>query len=206
MVLDHVHISHVSKLGSSIPCVNLPPVKTCNPSAPCYQKCYARKGRFRFKRNVELLEKNLFIYRMDPGFYEREVMIAAAPCKFFRWHSSGDIPDMEYLKMMIRIAHRIPDTRFLCFTKQYDMINSCLSAGLSIPDNLTMVMSVWGEFGLDYDSNPFNLPQAFIKFKSGITTIPDYARKCSGFCGDCIASSQSCWDLKYGQAVYFNEH
>ena len=204
MVFDHVHISHVSKLGQSIPCVNLPPVSTCNPDAPCYSKCYARKGRFRFAKTIALLEKNLHIYRDDPASFERDVLIAAAPCKFFRWHSSGDIPDAAYFDMMVRVANTMPDTRFLCFTKQYNIINHYLDRGGVIPENLTVAFSVWGEFGKHI--NFYGLPCAYIQFADGSADVPDYARECPGYCGDCVASRQSCWDMKRGEAVYFNEH
>ena len=55
-----LHVSHsVSKLGASIPSVSLPAVVTCRPDAPCFKTCYARKGRFRFSRNMELLRNNI---------------------------------------------------------------------------------------------------------------------------------------------------
>lgn len=204
MVLDHVHISHVSKLGDMIPCVNLLPSCSCRPDAPCVSRCYARKGRFRFKNVVSLMEKNFRIYREDPAFFEREVMIAASAAKYFRWHSAGDIPDEAYFAMMVRIAERIPDTRFLCFTKQYHIINQFLLSGGVIPANLTVIFSLWNRFG--EDQNPFQMPTAHIQFRDRSAFVPHHARECSGFCGDCVASRQSCWDLQRGEAVYFNEH
>ena len=204
MVCDHVHISHVSKLGASIPCVNLPPVTTCDPASPCFQKCYARKGRFRFKNTVSHLEKNLLIFREDPEGFKRDVIIAASTAKYFRWHSSGDIPNIDYLHMMFQVANAVPDTHFLCFTKRYDFVNSYLMAGAQIPANLTIVFSVWGDYGRD--RNPYYLPVAYIQFKDNSALIPGHARKCPGYCGDCVAAKQSCWDMGCGDAVYFNEH
>ena len=41
----------------------------------------------------------------------------------------------------------------------------------------------------------------------GISTdIPADARPCPSYCGDCVATGMSCWDLKRGESVVFNEH
>lgn len=37
-----------SKLGDFIPSVNLPPVKTCRPDAPCKGLCYARRDHVKY--------------------------------------------------------------------------------------------------------------------------------------------------------------
>jgi len=42
--------------------------------------------------------------------------------KFFRWHVAGDIPDAMYLAMMYRVACRFKRTKFLAFTKRYNLI------------------------------------------------------------------------------------
>ena len=125
MTLEHVHISRGNtKLGADIPSVNLPAGCTCREDAPCFKKCYARKGRFSFPHNRELVEMNLRIWQAEPTQYQCDVMIAAFKSKFFRWHSSGDIPDAEYLQMMVDVAKKLPDTKFLCFTKKYELVNA----------------------------------------------------------------------------------
>lgn len=207
MVTNHVHISRgISKLGVAIPSVNLPPVITCRKDAPCREKCYARKGRFAFSHNKDLARQNLRIWEEDPEFFEREIVIAAYCSRFFRWHSSGDIPDRGYLQMMVNVANKCPGTEFLCFTKKYEMINEYMTERGKFPDNLRIVMSAWGKF---MPSNPNNLPVAYVRFKKcewEQTEIPDDAIKCSGYCGTCAMGGASCWELKNGQTVCFNEH
>ena len=83
---------------------------------------------------------------------------------------------MAYLDMMARVAANLPDTR---------------------------VLSAWGDFKPD---NPHNLPVAYIRFKKVSTDIPADARRCPSYCGDCVATGMSCWDLKRGESVVFNEH
>lgn len=205
-MLQHVHISkNISKLGAAIPSVNLPPVVTCRPNAPCAasRQCYAMKGCFAFRHNKELLNGNLDLWKANPQRFEMDILCSAYLHKFFRWHSSGDIPDASYLKMMVRVAQKCPDTRFLCFTKKYELIDAYLGAHDDFPDNLNIVFSAWGAL---LPSNPHNLPVAYVKFKRQHTDIPPCAFPCSGYCGKCCTTGRSCWDLKRGQSVYFDEH
>lgn len=163
MILEHVHISRGnSKLGSDIPSVNLPAGITCREDAPCYKKCYARKGRFSFPHIKDLNSTNLRIWQEDPRQFERDIMIAAFKAKYFRWHSSGDIPDAEYFTMMVKIAEHIPDTKFLCFTKKYEIVNAYIESAGFLPSNLTVVLSAWGDWLPD---NPYGLPMAYIRLK-----------------------------------------
>ena len=204
MILENVHISNgISKLGCSIPSVNLPAGCTCRADAPCRKKCYALKGRFAFSHTKELLSRNLEIWRDDPAFFEKQVEIAAFKSRFFRWHSAGDIPDAAYLAMMVRVAKHLSGTRFLAFTKKYELINDYISKNGSLPENLTIVLSAWGAF---LPENPHNLPIAYVRLRHDACDIPSDAFQCPKYCGDCVMTGCSCWDLKNGQSVCFDEH
>lgn len=194
----------VSKLGSQIPSINLPPVITCRPDAPCFAKCYARKGRFCFAKNKAHLQDNHMLWLTDANAYERSVVCAAYFSHYFRWHSSGDIPDAAYLDMMVRVANKLPDTCFLCFTKKHELVNTYISANGELPQNLTIVLSAWGSF---LPSNPYDLPVAYVRFKNDCNAfIPENARECRSYCGECISTGISCWDLRSGESVVFDEH
>ena len=205
MVKDHVHVSHVSKTGDLIPSVGLPPGSTCRPDAPCFRKCYARKGRFAFSHNKNLLQRNLSIWNEDHEFFKREIIIAAFPARFFRWFPAGDIPDQDFLKMMIEVYKEVPGTRFLGFTKKFELVNDYLDHNqMWDQDHLKIVFSAWGD---DFKvPNPHNLPMAYIRFKDGSCTIPEKCYQCPKFCGDCVLTEHSCWDLQLGEAVVFDEH
>lgn len=202
-----IHISRsITKLGNEIPSVNLPPVITCRCNAPCAssRKCYAMKGRFAFRRNKAYLRENLEAWKETPDKFKRAVIETAFCHRFFRWHSSGDIPDAGYLEMMVSVATRLPGTRFLCFTKKYELINEYLNVHNTFPENLRIVLSAWGSF---IPENPHNLPMAYVKFKDEQECcIPQDAFPCKNYCGDCVMSGCSCWDLKNGESVCFNEH
>lgn len=207
--MEHgVHISYgISKLGASIPSVSLPAKVTCRPDAPCAnrRKCYALKGRYCFPHNRDLLNTNLCIWKCFPRVYENAVVVAAFTAKYFRWHSSGDIPDADYLDMMVRVAEELPGTKFLCFTKKYELVNSRIEQHGKLPDNLNIVLSAWGDW---YFYNPYNLPVAAIKFRKDVDShIPVGAFHCPKYCGECVINNEhSCWELKHGEAVYFDEH
>lgn len=200
----HVHISRgVSKLGANIPSVSLPPVLTCRADAPCTGKCYARKGRFSFLHMRDLLLSNLAIWNADPIRYKTDVAIAAFHNRFFRWHASGDIPNATYLAMMVELAAQLPGTRFLCFTKKFELVNTFISENGMPPENLRIVFSAWGDFVPD---NPHNLPMAYVRFKTQQTQIPASVFSCPNFCGECVLGGSSCWDLRLGESVCFDEH
>lgn len=205
---EHVHISKgISKLSNStvtIPSVNLLPVDTCRWDAPCFKGCYACKGRFAFNKNKLLLARNTELWHNCPDEFARDVEIAAFHSRYFRWHSAGDIPDGLYLNMMVKIANRLPNTQFLCFTKKDYIVNSYLDLHGSFPSNLTIVLSAWGTW---MPENPHNLPVAYIRFKKKDSgSIPVEARQCPKHCGDCTMTGCSCWDLRPGESVVFDEH
>lgn len=198
-----LHISRSnSKLGSQIPSVNLPAGSTCRPDAPCRAKCYALKGRFRFRNVRNAAVDNLTLWNTLPDVYEINIICGIYGSKYFRWHSSGDIPDAAYLDMMFRVARKLPDTKFLCFSKKYELINEKLNTE-PCPVNLTLVLSSWGCF---VPENPHNLPVAYVRFKDSNILIPDNAYHCTTHCGNCVQTEHSCWELSHGESVFFDEH
>lgn len=198
------HISNtVSKLGN-IPAVNLPAVVTCRPGAPCTKGCYACKGNFIFANVQKSLRANLYCWQTHPDVYRSTVELAAMQNRFFRWHSSGDIPDESYLRMMFDVAEAVPICNFLAFTKRAEWVNSLLDVRAK-PENLSLVLSAWGNWIPD---NPHNLPIAYVRLRSGegASFIPADAKPCSGACYKCVGGASNCWALKNGESVVFNQH
>lgn len=204
-IYDYPHLSvKISKLGRSIPTINLPARITCNPEAPCAKNgCYACKGNFNFQNVKTGLMRNLEAYKLDPEHYFRVIdyTLRGVPYKFFRYHSSGDIVDMRYFELMCEVAQRHKGTRFLCFTKKYDLVNRYLDEREK-PENLVVVLSNWGEWKCP---NPHNLPTAWVRL-SPETEIPDGAMECSGYCGACVEEKENCWNLRAGESVVFKKH
>lgn len=188
------------KLGA-IPSVSLPACITCNPNAPCFKKCYAARITRRYKQSRDAYARNLEILNTDPGAYWLQIKAAAMVTRFFRYHVSGDIPNALYLINMIQLARELPNTNFLAFTKQYQLINSYLKDGGTIPNNLKIIFSNWGSWKCE---NPYNLPVCEIIFKN--ETPRDDWKICGGNCSECACCGIGCWELKNGETISIYEH
>ena len=200
--MPEVSISRGNIKMGDIQSVSLPAIVTCR-SCECHRKCYARKIE-RLRPNVaSAYQRNLEVLQSDPDTYWREVEAAIMLSRFFRFHVSGDIPDTTYLTRMVNVANRNPHCQVLCFTKKYELVNEFLQSGYLFPENLHMIFSAW--VGLEMN-NPFNLPEAHVRYRDGSTTAGVEAKECPGNCAECGTTDSGCWVLQPGEQVIFNEH
>lgn len=189
-----------SKMGA-IPSVSLPPCTTCNPNAPCFKKCYAVKLARRYKTVKTAYERNLDILKTDSNAYWLQVKSAAMTTRFFRFHVSGDIPNIDYFRNMVQLANELPHTNFLAFTKQYDIVNLFLVNGGAIPSNLKIIFSNWGDWKC---YNPFSLPTCEVILK-GAAPLDNW-KICGGNCTECACRGVGCWEVKPGETIAIYEH
>lgn len=198
---NQVSISNGNAKMGAIPSVSLPACVTCNPSAPCFKKCYAVRLARRYKTVTAAYERNLEILSTNPALYWSSVYTAAATVKYFRYHVSGDIPNIEYFAHMVQLADALPGTTFLAFTKQYPIVNAYLNNGGTIPANLVIIYSNWGSWKCE---NPHNLPVCEVVLK-GSAPAPDW-KVCGGNCTECACRGVGCWELKNGDTIAIYEH
>ncbi len=189
-----------SKMGA-IPSVSLPACITCNPDAPCFKLCYAAKISRIYKTVNAAYKRNLDILKADSGAYWLQVKAAASMARFFRYHVSGDIPNAAYFEMMIQTARDLPNTNFLAFTKQYNIVNEYINGGGTIPKNLKVIFSNWGSWKCE---NAHNLPVCEIILK-GNDPAPDW-KICGGNCTACACAGIGCWELKNGETIAIYQH
>jgi len=182
--------------------VSLPAGTTCV-KCGCYKKCYARRIAARRKVVRDAYERNLYILNNYPQQYWREVESVVMISRYFRFHVSGDIPDHLYFANMVRIAARNQHCQILCFTKNYEVVNQYIKCGFHLPYNLHIIFSAWPGYEMD---NPYQFPEAHVRFKNGTTTADDQAKPCSGNCTDCALTDAGCWILQRGEQVVFDEH
>lgn len=194
------------KLGGFIPSVNLPPIITCRTDAPCAKNCYACKGHFLYTNVKQSHLDNLQAYTNNASGYFQDIIDfiknGLVIYKFFRWHSSGDIVDADYFNGVVKVADACKSTRFLVFTKKFEIVNSFIENGGEMPENLAVVFSAWdNNFEV---KNPYNLPVAYVDFsdKNKNPEIPVTAFRCGGNCEKCL----TCWSIQKGQATVFNQH
>ena len=200
-MIKNVSISKGNSKMGAIPSVSLPACVTCNPDAPCFQKCYARRISALRATVRDAYARNLDILNNAPYTYWSQVKAAATTARFFRFHVSGDIPNRHYFKMMVKTANECPHTTFLAFTKQYHTVNDYLSDGNTIPENLKIIFSNWGDWKCE---NPHNMPTCEIILK-GTEPAPGW-KICGGNCTACACAGIGCWELKNSETIAIYEH
>jgi len=193
-----------NKLGN-IPNISLPPIVTCSGCAElCGKACYAAKFYKMWPTVKRCWDNNLEHLQVDPKGYFNEITASLKKIKnkrFFRWHVSGDIVDAAYFVNMRKIAHLFPDTKFLAFTKQFNLINTAVDVLTKekLPTNLQIIFSAWP--GLEMP-NPYNFRVAWMNDGTD-SRIPEDAFECAGDCTQCSA----CFSLdKIGKDVVFHKH
>lgn len=189
-----------SKMGA-IPSVSLPPVITCKNCATCAKKCYAAKLCRLYPSVRKSYENNLEVLKTDRNAYFAQVKASAMMTRFFRFHVSGDIIDIDYLDRMCKLAREVKGTQFLAFTKNYEDVNEYFKNHRK-PQNLKLI------FSLPFDgamiNNPHNLPTAAVILK-GNEPKANY-KVCGGNCTECACQGVGCWELKKGETIAFYEH
>ena len=113
-----------TKLGN-IPSFSLPSLVSCpGATETCFNACYAAKLERIYKNvekaythNLEQIESTTFVAEFKS---ELNALLSKknAP-KVFRWHVSGDIPDIDYLHNMKNIMIDFPDTTFYAYTRNW---------------------------------------------------------------------------------------
>jgi len=187
-----------SKLGPSIPCISLPPIKACGNCSKCKSSCYALKAWRMYKQTRAAWRRNFTLVTKHRADYFAQVnnYVTRKEPKFFRWHVSGDILDQNYLEGMKIIAEAHPNTVFLCFTKMF-FLNY-----LRTPSNLKIVFSAWPGLVMPTAARTC-MPIAYMHDAENIDSrIPADARQCPGNCESC----GMCWSLKPGESVVFHKH
>lgn len=191
-----------TKMGA-IPSVSLPAIVTCRKGCKCSKGCYAAKLERIYKNVKESYQRNLKILIEHPDEYWRQIKEAVAKNRFFRFHVSGDIPTYGYLEKMVETASENPNCEILAFTKQYEYANRYLDIHGEFPKNLHLILSGWRDF---VPENPYNLPEAHVRFKDGYCNAREDAIECFGNCTYCTVAGCGCWKLKKGEQVVFNQH
>ena len=190
----NVQISKGNMKVGKLPSVSLAPIASCPKGCPCSKDCYAMKA-FRQYPTARKAWSDNFAYALkhrDAFFDEIETWIGKHQPKLFRWHVGGDIIDAEYLVCMRATALLFPNTRFLVFTKRHDLNYK------DLPDNLSVVFSMWPAWGNTRKS----IPRAWMQ-NGTETRVPKDAIHCHGGCETC----GMCWDLKkLGRDVVFDKH
>jgi hypothetical protein len=189
-----------NKLGT-IANISLTPGRTCSAEAckTCLTGgCYAMKS-YRMYKNVRTAwdaNTNLALTALD--VMEADLMAsfgAVTAPRFFRIHVGGDFVSREYAAMWARVASANPNTNFLAFTKQWDMVR-----GIEFPANFSLVLSSWPGTEIPADLREL---YSVAWLDDGSEDVPEDAIECPGNCATCGV----CWSLaKRHLDVKFAKH
>lgn len=192
-----IHVSKGnSKLGT-IPNISLPPIETCPEGALCIEKCYAKKAWRQYPATRKAWSENLELYQKGPNeyFHQLRKWLLKHKPEFFRFHVAGDIPDEVYWKWLTGICMDLDETKFLVFTKRFELDFTLA------PANLSVVLSMWPGH-TEPVGFAATLPKAWCQDGTE-TRVPVDALPCPGNCSLCGA----CWGLaQRSLGVVFNLH
>ena len=198
-----VKISDKNTKMGMVPSVSLPPVISCHNCKECVKKCYARRMYQRLSNVREQYDFNWALWNENPDKYFEDISQVMSCTDKFRFHVSGDIPNMDYLERLVAVCRENKKCQVLCFTKNYQDVNNWLTIHKRLPKNLHLIFSVWDNTPYE---NPFNLPTAHVLYRDGHTTAKNPTHLCDGNCFKCFINDQGCIGLKKGESVVFKQH
>lgn len=190
-----IHISKGnSKLGDKIANISLVPIQDCANSKFCSKKCYALKS-YRMYPNVrKCWGENSEMAWNDRENYFLQIAdyLNNKKPRYFRWHVAGDILDQNYLDNMISMAIIFPMTRFLCFTKRFDLdyrTNPKYEWEDTEPGNLSFIFSMWPGMPMPSWPRMYGMKFAWMQDGSEDRHAKGGYRMCPGSCASC----KKCW-------------
>ena len=202
-----IHISSGNNKLGAIMNISLPPVVTCHNCSSCKNYCYAVRTYNRFTSTAAGWNENYNLFLTNPIEYFRQIAKATKTQRFFRWHVSGDIVNLDYFYNMIYVAKDNPQCEYLAFTKAYQIVNKAIAAGAVIPSNLHILFSAAP--GVDMP-NPYRLPECHVNFADpSLNTYKggaEYVHHCGGNCTECAINGCGCFFLKNGDVTIIDQH
>lgn len=117
----------------------------------CKNDCYVKKSyRYTSVRFSHIRNTLAILTDMAAAFSDLQTAIDNARRKpeIIRINQSGEIINSAYLSYWSDMARHNPDIVFWMYTKAYDVVIPALKAG-QVPDNLTVLISIWHEFGIE---------------------------------------------------------
>jgi hypothetical protein len=167
------------------------------PKAICHS-CYALRGRYLFPRVKAAMEKR-FSSLSDPRWADAiSTLIYRSKDRYFRWHDSGDLKDLEHLRKIVRVCLNLPRIKFWLPTREYQTVETYRRMGGVIPRNLCIRYSAHLIDGLP--PRGYHMPASTVV--SGTGSLPGShvcpAPTQNNACGSCRA----CWDPKVKLVSY----
>lgn len=143
--LTLISVSNSKLEKDGIVSINMPPILTCPGAGNCKKYCYACVGLQAMGKPKEFRLRALALFKGNPKLFKQtlEKEIHRVGRRIIRWHDSGDIQNISYLKIMVALAKFYPDIRFYTYTKSHKIVQKFGFENL--PANLKIIQSYGGK-------------------------------------------------------------
>lgn len=149
--------------------------------------CYALKGRYRFDSVTTAQHRRLATLTRSDWTTAMAFLLNTLNARWFRWHDSGDLQNIEHLEKIIQVAIECPKTNFWLPTREIGLIR-----GRQFPKNLTVRVSMNMVNGLR--TSTLSFPSSAVVTSYATCPAPTQGGKCL----DCRA----CWDRTVQHVTY----
>jgi len=156
------------------------------PGSTCHG-CYALKGCYVFKVVQEAQYKRLASLKREPWTTAMAAQINSKKVKFFRWHDSGDVQDLDHLNKIYEVCRLTPSVKHWMPTREAWTRDHAARA----PKNLTL------RFSMPMVNQPAagSWPNTSTVVTAGATCPAPLQ---DGKCNDC----RKCWNKRIKNVSY----
>ena len=213
-----------TKTGHNVMCYGHTIPASCDHGCECYTEkdCYGCTGNYvQYPVNQLFLADNL-LYFLTYGWEKMADDIISEihrqHAEKFRWFTVGDVPSIDFVRMMVKVGQECPTCEFWGYTKKYMMVNYIIHHDFnddaeSFHKYTGLIFSHW--LNRDHVTyfpmlNPYHMPTSeFIPYgMESLAETMDHICPCSNpdvveHCGNC---STPCYRLKLGQSMALLEH
>lgn len=166
--------------------------------------CYADKGNYHKYQNNILPSQMARLESISDPLWVDAMVTSIGADKYFRWHDSGDIQDIDHLEKIAEVCKRTPNCKHWLPTRESGIVNAFI-AQYDIPENLVIRVSAM------FVDKPVKIPASMhgvpgiaasnVHHKAPVNGQACIAPTQNGECRDCRA----CWDRSV-PAISYHQH
>ena len=120
----------------------------------CKYDCYAIKSQLCNNTNLVHWARNTILAteHLEQFVAEFEQLIRAEGNKqkkqksfpIYRWHALGEVPSVDYMREVFKMAEKFPEKQFYIYTKRFAWLEQVYEEyDCKLPSNLSVLVSMW---------------------------------------------------------------